>query len=241
MKIIDCFIFYNELTLLNYRLNILYDIVDFFIIVEARQTHRGKSKILFYNENKMLFEKFHNKIIHIIVDLPYIHPHVNYKNNKPFQLLNYNQNGDQWLNEAFQRDSIKHGLDKISLNNEDYIIVSDLDEIPNPVVINNIKNNNLNISFSKLILDNYTFNLNLKKNDNWYHSYIMSYKFYNEYITSYNPLLTDKYIYLSKGYFHIFFNNERLFIFVISYISSTSHKASIKSFPSKSFNNIFRI
>ena len=48
MKIIDCFSFYNELDLLTYRLNLLNDYVDYFVIVEARQTHAGKDKILFF-------------------------------------------------------------------------------------------------------------------------------------------------------------------------------------------------
>ena len=44
MKIVDCFIFYNEIELLNYRLNILYDIVDYFIIVESTSTFTGYKK-----------------------------------------------------------------------------------------------------------------------------------------------------------------------------------------------------
>ena len=67
-KIIDCFTFYNEMDLLNYRLNILYNVVDYFIIVESTHTYVGKEKKLFYNDNKHLFEKFNDKIIHIIVD-----------------------------------------------------------------------------------------------------------------------------------------------------------------------------
>ena len=70
MKIIDCFTFYNELELLNYRLNILNNIIDYFILVEANQTYTGNKKGLFFDENKNLYDKFKNKIIHIIIDLP---------------------------------------------------------------------------------------------------------------------------------------------------------------------------
>ena len=94
----------------------------------------------FYNKNKERFGKFKDKIIHIIVDLPYKYPNINFKNNKPFQLLNYNENGDQWINEAFQRECIKNGFEQISLSDEDYIIVSDLDEIPDPKTLMSIKN-----------------------------------------------------------------------------------------------------
>ena len=67
-RIIDCFIFYNELDMLEYRLNVLNDVVDLFILVEATHTFVGNSKQLYYQENKERYQKFHNKIIHIIVD-----------------------------------------------------------------------------------------------------------------------------------------------------------------------------
>ena len=46
MKIIDCFIFYNELDLLFYRLSVLNNVVDYFVLVEATKTHAGNDKIL---------------------------------------------------------------------------------------------------------------------------------------------------------------------------------------------------
>ena len=52
MKIVDCFTFYNELELLNYRLNILDDVVDYFVIVEATHTFIGNEKKLYFNEYK---------------------------------------------------------------------------------------------------------------------------------------------------------------------------------------------
>ena len=67
MKIIDCFIFYNELDLLTYRLNLLNNIVDYFIIVESTHTFVGKEKKLFFDENKHLFENFNNKIIFLTI------------------------------------------------------------------------------------------------------------------------------------------------------------------------------
>ena len=57
MKIIDCFTFYNEIELLNYRLNILNEFVDFFVLVESTHTHVGKPKDLYFEKNK---EKFHD-------------------------------------------------------------------------------------------------------------------------------------------------------------------------------------
>ena len=209
MKIIDCFIFYNELKMLTYRLSILYDIVDFFILVESNQTFMGHPKPLFYNENKHLFKKFEDKIIHIIVDLPYVYPNINYKNKKPFQILNYHENGEQWFNEAFQRESIKKGFENISLEDSDYIIVSDVDEILNPNTLNEVKKNP-NFTFTKLLQDNYTYSLNYKEKHIWSHPYLMSYNFYKQYISKFDPSKMSKYIFFSKGYSRVFLNSERL-------------------------------
>jgi beta-1,4-mannosyl-glycoprotein beta-1,4-N-acetylglucosaminyltransferase len=63
IKIIDCFTFYNELDLLTYRLNVLNDVVDYFIIVESTHTFTGREKQLFFNENKQLFSEFNKKAL----------------------------------------------------------------------------------------------------------------------------------------------------------------------------------
>ena len=65
-KIFDCFTFYNEIEMLHVRLEELYDFVDYFILCEAPLTFRGKTKNLFYEENKKMFEKYNDKIIHIV-------------------------------------------------------------------------------------------------------------------------------------------------------------------------------
>ena len=66
--IIDCFIFYNELELLFYRLSILYDKVDYFVLVESTRTYTGVDKPLYFEQNKALFDNFKDKIIHVIID-----------------------------------------------------------------------------------------------------------------------------------------------------------------------------
>jgi beta-1,4-mannosyl-glycoprotein beta-1,4-N-acetylglucosaminyltransferase len=211
MKIIDCFTFYNELQLLEYRLSILYHIVDYFIIVESNQTHRGENKELFYNKNKERFAKFKDKIIHIIVDLPYKFPNINYKNNKPFQVLNYNENGDQWINEAFQRECIKNGFEQILLNDEDYVIVSDVDEIPDPRTLMSIKNEQIpQFEIYKLKQDFYKNNLNSRQKTQWVHPYITSCGFLKKFKNIEKPI--EKWIYLEKGYKYIINNDYRMFL-----------------------------
>ena len=61
-RIIDCFIFYNEFDMINYRLNVLNDIVDFFVIVESTHTFSGREKKIYSDELTELFDKFKDKI-----------------------------------------------------------------------------------------------------------------------------------------------------------------------------------
>ena len=64
MKIFDTFTFYNELDLLELRMEILGDVVDYFVINEANITFTGKEKPLYYFENRERFKKWEDKIIH---------------------------------------------------------------------------------------------------------------------------------------------------------------------------------
>tara|TARA_A100001015_G_scaffold319612_1_gene443034 strand:+ start:1124 stop:1954 length:831 start_codon:yes stop_codon:yes gene_type:complete len=176
MKIIDSFIFYNEFDLLNYRLSILNDFVDYFILVESTHTFTGHQKKLFYNENKKIFDKFNHKIIHIIVDnIPYKYPNINYQQN------------DQWQNEYFQRNCISKGINQIKdiLIDEDIILTSDVDEIPDPKILFKVKNNKLIFdknNLNKLSLDMYYYNLNLRLGDgqNWHGIKLITWYSYNK-------------------------------------------------------------
>jgi beta-1,4-mannosyl-glycoprotein beta-1,4-N-acetylglucosaminyltransferase len=102
----DVFPFFNELELLDIRLNVHSPYVDRFVLVESHRTHSNKPKPLFYNENKYLFEKFHDRIIHLIANFDESNP---------------------WIAEAIQRDTpVLAGID---FRDEDTILHSDLDEI----------------------------------------------------------------------------------------------------------------
>ena len=106
--IYDCFSYWDEDLLLDLRLNILNNYVDYFVIVEGNKTWQNNSKKLRFDINK--FKKFEKKIIYVTVkDMP--------------------DGQDPYLRENFQRNSIIKGLDGASDN--DWILISDLDEIPN--------------------------------------------------------------------------------------------------------------
>lgn len=161
MKIIDCFLFYNELDILNYRLNVLNDVVEYFIIVEATHTHAGHPKELFFKNSQRMFEKFSSKIIHVVVDdFPHIFPNINYEKK------------EQWVNEKFQRNCITRGLSLIpDLCDDDILIVSDLDEIPDPRVLRMC---NSNIDIVSLEMHLYYYNLHTKVKEKWYHAKLVS-------------------------------------------------------------------
>lgn len=201
MKIIDCFIFYNEIDMLTYRLNLLNNVVDYFVIVESTHTFVGKEKSLFFNENKHLFEKF-NKIIHIIVDdFPYKYPNVNIGNN------------DVWNNEYFQRNSISRGIQCINdLSNSDVIIISDLDEIPDPHTLNKIKDGSIIVDINTLEMDFYYYNLNTRIKDKWSLCKIISYKNYNELQLSCNNIRGSNYSKILNGGWHLSYFGDKHFI-----------------------------
>jgi beta-1,4-mannosyl-glycoprotein beta-1,4-N-acetylglucosaminyltransferase len=169
MKIIDCFTFYNEIDLLKYRLSILKDVIDYFVIVESTHTFVGNEKILYFDELKKNIPSYNNaKIIHIVVDdLPYKAPDIQ---------LCLNFTGQQWLNERFQRNCITRGLEQISdLENEDIIIVTDLDEIPDPRTLQKIKNGDIEVSINHMDMSLYYYNLNTFYRNCWSCGFLSKY------------------------------------------------------------------
>jgi beta-1,4-mannosyl-glycoprotein beta-1,4-N-acetylglucosaminyltransferase len=161
--LVDCFIFYNELDLLYYRLKTLYDIVDNIIIVEATRTFVGAIKPLFYQENKDRYTEFQDKIIHVVVDDLLENPDI--------------QNNEQWKNEYIQRCAIDRGINRLKLVNEDLILICDLDEIPDIKSLLDIKKTGLNdIKYFKM--DTYYYNIECKCANPTCVSKIVNFKFY---------------------------------------------------------------
>lgn len=116
-RLFDCFTFFNELDLLEIRLETLDSVVDFFVIAEAPITYRADPKPLYFELNKQRFAKFLPKIRHIIVD------------DLPTE-KGFDQN---WQRETLQRAALERGL--ADARDDDIIMLSDLDEIPTPAKI----------------------------------------------------------------------------------------------------------
>jgi len=159
-KLIDTFIFYNELDILEFRLEELYDYVDYFIICEALYTHAGNKKELFYKNNEKRYNKYKDKIIYLLYE-------GNFDRYRPYE------------NEAKQRNHIREGIEKLNLKNNDIIMHSDCDEIPN---INNIikeKNKGINGCVS-LKTEVYYYNLFTRHGNCTAHK-IFTYSFFSIY------------------------------------------------------------
>jgi len=161
MKIFDCFMFYDEELLLDIRLNILDKYVDFFVIVESEYFHNGKKRKLKFDINK--FQKFKNKIIYII------------HKNEPLEIAKLSDKDSEdiksyklivnaHLRENDQRNHISKGL--TGADDDDLILVSDVDEIPNFDYVNLSKIKNKIIMFEQEIFY-YKFNRYLP-NFTWY-------------------------------------------------------------------------
>lgn len=126
MKIYDCFTFYNEFELLELRLKSLWDMVDYFVLVEADKTQNNEPKPFYFAEHKNEFAEFLPKIRHIPLAIN----------------IDYKGKGD-WQIENGQRNGIMHGL--TDSYPEDFILISDLDEIPSPNIIQRMKENNVQV------------------------------------------------------------------------------------------------
>ena len=148
--------FFDEEMLLELRLNTLDKFVDKFIIVESAYTHSGKEKKLIFDINK--YPKFKEKIDYIIVrDFPQVIEQIG-NDDSNLEITN-KEIMNALRRENFQRNAINRGL--INANDNDWIIISDLDEIPD---LSNINFNSINkkIIFFKQKVFYYKLNLELK-------------------------------------------------------------------------------
>ncbi len=144
-KLFDVFLFLNELDLLELRLKTLYPIIDYFVITEVNETFSGKSKSLIFEKNRERFKQYNEKIIYnpitseklISLKKPKWKNYVSDLNKS----LSYKHNGKpaRYIKESLRReishrDSAILGFYDIA-NKDDLILLSDLDEIPNPEAI----------------------------------------------------------------------------------------------------------
>ena len=124
MKIVDAFIFFNEIETLKIRLNLLYESVDMVVICESNVTHSGQPKPYYFLEHKNEFMPWMDKIKFLQYE-----PDIS-RLDMSKKYSEYNPLSAPWQIETGQRDFLYRGL--VSQNSADIAIVSDVDEIWNP-------------------------------------------------------------------------------------------------------------
>lgn len=178
MKIYDTFLFYNELELLELRLHTLGDLVDHFVITEARVTFSGKPKPLYYSENKERYKKFEAKIIHNVIDKTpssfeslkppneyFTQRDVSYPHKSggiPLSKLSLD-----FQREVYQRDSVINGLLDLA-QPDDLIMISDLDELPNPAAVQQVIDSFISGTIYSLCQKWYMYYFNVVCSNEWF-------------------------------------------------------------------------
>lgn len=147
--IYDCVLFYNEVEMYDKRLLELQEVVDIFIVVEADKTFTNiQKKALNFNWNSPVVKQYKHKIKYLTCSFNFDNP---------------------WKNEEYQRNYARDFLLQI-MNDNDFVIFSDLDEIPFANVLKNIK------SPARLEMDLYYYSLEWLSSEKWYHAIFVSKK-----------------------------------------------------------------
>lgn len=155
-KVVDGFIFYNELDMLDFRLKELNPFVDYFVLVESTLTFAGNPNELLYKKNKERYSQYSHKIIHVVVDdMP--------------------ENSDTWSKEHHQRNCIMRGVHSLNLHDTDLVIISDVDEIPDFTYFGNDYPKP-----TRLGMDLYYYNLECKMHEPWISTFMCNYSFFKE-------------------------------------------------------------
>lgn len=184
-KIYDAFLFFNELDLLEIRLELLNNYVDYFVISECDYTFSGNKKPFYFEENKEKYSKFLHKIIHIKNTNSDKTDNLNniFTDNKSVIynkiINNYNLIKDSaetdygkphWCRDYLHREYVGLGLSDCKDN--DIIIFSDLDEIPNPLILKDFLYKKEKYC---VYMDAYQYYINTLSSTNWMGSVVCNY------------------------------------------------------------------
>jgi beta-1,4-mannosyl-glycoprotein beta-1,4-N-acetylglucosaminyltransferase len=173
MKIIDCFLFHNELDLLKARLSYLGETIDYFVISEANIDFSGQSKD-FSLLNQLNHLPYSRKIIYNKVDInlqsiKWVYKKIRFIH-RPHKFL--------WEIQNYQRNSILLPLNNLVLRKKDLIFLGDLDEIPNLELVCKIKSGGTKIDKPNVFLQSlFYYNLKNAINDNgWFGTICLPYQ-----------------------------------------------------------------
>lgn len=121
MKLVDCFMYFNEKDITYLRIKELYDTVDYFVINEATKTHQGQEKELsFWKDDRL--QEFKDKIIYSSIELD---------GRFDALMVKFFPDSNIGSKEHEQRIRLFDQIETLNLDNSDTIMISDCDEIPN--------------------------------------------------------------------------------------------------------------
>jgi beta-1,4-mannosyl-glycoprotein beta-1,4-N-acetylglucosaminyltransferase len=207
--IYDCFLYNGEQKMLELRLNELNEYVDYFVITESEFTFKGDKKEIKFTEHKDIFEKFKDKIFFLK------HSNIPSEN--------------AWENERNQREYFITFFEKVDLNKEDIILLSDVDEIPDTAILQKIKNNFNSIGV--FCQNFYYYNISCRNKSKWFGTIAVNVSFFLSALEfnfeklrstrSFLPRLSDPNDYTSGGWHFSYFGDIN---YIISKIESFSHQ-----------------
>ena len=185
--IFDVFLMYNELDLLELRLETLYDYVDYFVLTEVDETFVHTTKPMFYSENRDRFAKYADKIIYNPItdsEIKELRKTFNFSNlelSLPHKHLGKlpSKLPESRLMEMAHRDAGIVALSKIAKKG-DIIFTSDVDEIINPEIIKQTKSLNLSKPIY-LEMDWYMYWITNKCDQKWYGTVVCDYEVLKKY------------------------------------------------------------
>jgi hypothetical protein len=123
-NVVDGCLLFNELDVLELRLQELWPVVDRFVVVEATFSHAGAPKPAFLSESAERFAPYREKlVVRVLGEAP---------------LANPRSEAERRVLEAFQRDAIGHAVEGLGLRGSDVVLVSDVDEIPRPSAVSSV-------------------------------------------------------------------------------------------------------
>ena len=218
--IIDCFMFFNELDVLEGRLEYLYDQVDKFVIVESNITHSGLSKPFNFELNRERYSKYLDKIIYCPLDISASDYNFDID---PAKLET--RTSAQWQVENRQRDYIAEALKEFKPY--DIAIISDVDEIPSKQALKSITKlldpSRPAVSF---VQDMFYYNLNQKQVNPWTGTVATTVKFIRERTPQFCRDNRESFFRVANGGWHL------------SYWGDVKHiQEKLKSFAHQEWNN----
>lgn len=182
-RVIDAFLFFNEIEIALFRMEALTADVDVFVILEAKHTFSGKSKPLHFFNNREKFKKFKNKIV--------------------YRVFRGGNSCVSWDNETAQRNYMKNIFGKICFE-DDLICVSDVDEIPK---FSSITPKHLFDKPCVFIMDMFTYSWKFRLGQNiWTGTKMMlynSFKLYFHCIQDFRTYNRDKCMQILDGGWHL--------------------------------------